>query len=190
MDLKGSKTEQNLLAAFAGESQARNRYTFSADKARMEGYEQIANIFFETAENEKEHAKRFFQYLEGGDLEITATYPAGIIGTTAQNLLHAAEGEHAETESIYPGMAKIADEEGFKEIAQQFRDIADVEYWHEKRYRKLLANMENDLVFKRPEKVYWKCIACGYIAEGMEPPVSCPSCKRGKKFFELFVENY
>jgi rubrerythrin len=190
MKLQGSRTEQNLLAAFAGESQARNRYTYAADVARREGYEQIANLFMETAENEKEHAKRFFKYLEGGMVEITATYPAGIIGTTAQNLKAAAEGEHEETTEIYPEMARVALEEGFDEIAQQFEEIAKVEAWHEKRYRALLANVEGGTVYKKAAKVLWKCGVCGYIHEGNEPPITCPACKHGKKFFEVFVEAW
>ena len=190
MQLKGSRTEKNLLAAFAGESQARNRYTFAAETAKREGYEQIAGLFLETADNEREHAQRFFKYLEGGMTEITATYPAGITGTTAQNLKAAAEGEHEETTAIYPEMARVALEEGFDEIAQQFEEIAKVEAWHEKRYRKLLANVEGDMVFKKGAKVLWKCAVCGYVHEGSEPPVTCPACKNGKKFFELYNENY
>ncbi len=190
MQLKGSRTEKNLLAAFAGESQARNRYTFAADVARREGYEQIANLFIETADNEREHAKRFFKYLEGGMTEITATYPAGVIGSTAENLRAAAEGEHEETVAIYPEMARVALEEGFDEIAQQFEEIAKVEAWHEKRYRALLANVEGGTVFKKADKVLWKCGVCGYIHEGNEPPVTCPACKNGKKFFEVFSENW
>ncbi len=175
MKLQGSRTEHNLLAAFAGESQARNRYSFAAKVASREGYEQIANIFRETAENEEVHAKQFFRFLEGGMVEITATYPAGIIGTTAQNLLAAAEGEHEETTIIYPDMAKVALEEGFSEIAKQFEEIAKVEAWHEKRYRRLLANVEDNLVFRRDQKVLWKCLVCGYVSDGVEPPQICPA---------------
>ena len=190
MNLQGSRTEHNLLAAFAGESQARNRYVFAAKVASKEGYEHIAGIFRETAENEEVHAKQYFKLLEGGMVEITATYPAGIIGTTAQNLLAAAEGEHEETTIIYPEMAKVALEEGFPEIAKQFEEIARVEAWHEKRYRKLLANVESNLVFRRDSQVLWKCRVCGYVADGVEPPLICPACSHGRKFFELFIENY
>lgn len=190
MQLKGSRTEKNLLAAFAGESQARNRYTFAADVARREGYEQIANLFIETADNERAHAKRFFKYLEGGMTEIIASYPAGVIGTTAENLRAAAEGEHEETVDVYPTMAKVAREEGFSEIAQQFEEIAKAESWHEKRYRALLANVESGTVFKKEDTVLWKCGVCGYIYEGKEAPTSCPACKHGKKFFEVYVANW
>ncbi|MBU1007430.1 MAG: rubrerythrin family protein, partial [Candidatus Omnitrophica bacterium] len=163
MKLKGSRTEKNLLASFAGESQARNRYTYFASAAKKEGYEQISAIFLETAENEKEHAKRFFKYLEGGEVEITASYPAGIIGNTAQNLEAAANGENLEWTKLYKEAAEIAKEEGFAEIADQFKEISEVEEEHEKRYRKLLANLKNKSVFKKEKTVKWKCRNCGYV---------------------------
>lgn len=188
--LKGSKTEKNLLASFAGESQARNRYTFFASQAKKEGYEQIAGFFLETAENEKEHAKRFFKFLEGGPVEFTATFPAGIIGTTEQNLAAAAEGENEEHTKLYPGAAKIAEEEGFKEIAAAFRNIALVEVQHEKRYLALLNDIKQCKVFKREKTVRWKCRNCGYIHEGPEAPKSCSSCLHPQSYFELACENY
>ncbi len=188
--LKGTKTEHNLLASFAGESQARNRYTYAASVAKKEGYEQISELFLETAENEKEHAKRFFKFLEGGAVEITAMYPAGVIGTTAENLAAAAGGENEEWTTIYPGAAKIADEEGFPKIAEQFRAIAAVEKAHEERYNKLLANVKEGKAFKKDAPVKWKCRNCGYIHEGNEAPDSCVACAHGKKFFEVFVEAY
>lgn len=190
MSLKGTETEQNLLKAFAGESQARNRYTFFASKARKEGFVQISNLFLETAENEKEHAKVFFKHLEGGMTEITATYPAGKIGSTAENLLAAAEGEKEEWDILYPGFAAIADEEGFPEVAESFREIAQVESWHERRYRKLLANVETQRVFKRDEPVRWKCQNCGYVHEGLEAPDTCPACKHPQAHFEIMTEPY
>jgi rubrerythrin len=190
MKLKGSKTEQNLLKAFAGESQARNRYTFFASKARKEGFEQIAAIFEETAANEKEHAEVFFKYLEGGPLEITATYPAGHIGTTAENLLQAAEGEKEEWGVLYPDFGKVAEEEGFKKVAESFTEIAEVEEQHELRYRKLLANVENGRVFKRDTPVKWHCRNCGYVHEGPEAPDVCPACKHPRAYYELWVEAY
>ena len=174
MGLKGTKTEENLLKAFAGESQARTRYTFFASKARKEGYVQISNLFLETAENEKEHAKVFFKHLEGGTAEITATYPAGKIGSTAENLLAAADGEKEEWDILYPDFADIAEEEGFPAVAKSFREIAEVESWHERRYRKLLGNVEQGTVFKRNEPVRWKCENCGYVHEvPRHPAVSC-----------------
>lgn len=188
--LKGSLTEKNLLKAFAGESQARNRYTFFANIAKKEGYEQIAGIFIETAENEKEHAEVFFKYLEGGDVEITAIYPAGKIGSTEDNLLAAAEGEKIEWGTLYPGFSKTAREEGFEEIAESFTEIAEVEEHHEKRYRKLLENMKKGIVFKRNTEVRWKCRNCGYIHHGKEAPAVCPACKHPQSYYELFVENY
>ena len=188
--IKGTRTEQNLLKAFAGESQARNRYTFFASVAKKDGFEQISALFLETAENEKEHAKVFFKYLEGGDLEITAMYPAGKIGTTAENLLASAEGELAEWGTLYPDFAKTADEEGFPEVATAFREIADVEKYHERRYRKLLENVNGYRVFKKDGVVYWKCRNCGYIYEGAEAPDICPACKHPQAFYELWVENY
>lgn len=190
MKLKGTKTEKNLLAAFAGESQARNRYTYSASAAKKEGYEQISALFLETAENEKEHAKRFFKFLEGGMTEFTATFPAGRIGATAENLLAAAEGEYEEWTTLYPGFAKVADEEGFREIAEAFRHIARVEVKHEKRYRKLLENIEKGRVFKRDAPASWKCRNCGHHHEGAEAPELCPACLHPKSYFELLAENY
>ncbi len=190
MELKGSKTEKNLLAAFAGESQARNRYTYFAGVAKKAGYEQIASIFLETADNEKEHAKRFFKLLKGGDVEITAAYPAGVIGDTAQNLEAAAEGEKMEWSTIYRDAEETAREEGFDEIADQFKEIAEVEEQHEKRYRKLLANIKNESVFKKESSVKWKCRNCGYIHEGEEAPMKCPACAHPQSYYEIFVENY
>ena len=190
MSIKGSKTEQNLLKAFAGESQARNRYTFFASKARKEGFEQIAAIFAETADNEKEHAQLFFDHLEGGPAEITASYPAGKTGTTADNLVAAAEGEKEEWGTLYPDFGAVAEEEGFKNVADSFREIAEVEHQHELRYRKLLANVKNDRVFKRETTVKWHCRNCGYIHEGTEAPQACPACKHPRAYYELWVEAY
>ena len=190
MELKGSKTEKNLLKAFAGESQARNRYTFFASIARKEGYEQIAGIFMETAGNEKEHAEVFFKYLEGRDVEITASYPAGKIGTTEENLLAAAEGEKLEWGTLYPDFEKIAKEEGFHDVAESFEEIAEVEEEHEKRYRKLLENVKNGTVFKRDKEVAWHCLNCGYIHHGKEAPEECPACKHARAYYELHVPNY
>lgn len=188
--LKGTKTEKNLLAAFAGESQARNRYTYFASQARKEGYEQIANIFDETALNEKEHAKVFFKYLEGGDVEIVAAYPAGMIKDTQSNLEAAAAGEKMEWTTIYANFGKVAREEGFEEIAVSFEQISKVEMFHEARYRKLIANMKNGEVFKKKAKVKWHCTNCGYIYEGDEAPRVCPSCNHPQAYFELLSENY
>ncbi len=188
--LKGSQTEKNLLKAFAGESQARNRYTYFASAAKKEGYEQISAIFLETADNEKEHAKVFFNYLEGSDVEITATYPAGMIKTTIENLDAAAEGEALEWGTIYPEFEKIAREEGFNEIAGSFKEIAEVEGQHEKRYRKLLKNVAEGKVFKKPEVVKWKCRNCGYVHESKEAPNECPACKHPQAFYEIIAENY
>jgi rubrerythrin len=190
MSIKGSKTEQNLLKAFAGESQARNRYTYFASRARKEGLEQIAAIFEETAGNEREHAKVFFQHLEGGPVEITATYPAGVVDDTAGNLLAAAEGEKEEWTTLYPGFAAVAQEEGFKAVAASFKQIAEVETQHELRYRKLLANVENSRVFKRDAPVKWHCRNCGYVHEGPEAPNVCPACKHPQAYYELWVEAY
>jgi len=190
MKLKGSKTEKNLLASFAGESQARNRYTYFASVARKAGFEQIAAIFLETADNEKEHAKRFFKFLEGGEVEITASYPAGVIGDTATNLEAAAAGENLEWTKLYPEAEKVAREEGFNEIADVFKEIAEVEEQHEIRYRKLLKNVKEGKVFKKDTVVQWKCRNCGYIHEGKEAPKECPSCAHPQSFFELFCENY
>ncbi len=188
--LKGTQTEKNLLASFAGESQARNRYTFFASKAKKEGYEQIAAIFRETADNEKEHAEVFFKYLQGGDVKIMAEYPAGVIGTTEENLLAAAEGEKMEWGTLYPDFAKTAEEEGFSEIASSFREIAKVEAYHERRYRKLLENVKKKQVFKKDKVVKWKCRNCGYVHEGPEAPKVCPACKHPQSYYELWVENY
>jgi len=188
--VRGSETEKNLLKAFAGESQARNRYTYFASVARKEGYEQISAIFLETAENEKEHAKVFFKYLEGGDLEITAAYPSGIIKSTVENLEHAAAGENLEWTVLYSDFAKTAREEGFPEIAESFNQIAKVEAFHEARYRKLISNISNNEVFKRSSSVKWHCRNCGYVHEGPEPPEECPACKHSRAYYEILAENY
>ena len=190
MKLKNSKTEKNLLKSFAGESQARNRYTYFASQAKKEGFEQISGIFLETAENEKEHAKVFFKYLEGGDTEIIASYPAGKIGKTEENLLAAAEGEKIEYSVLYPEFEKIAREEGFSEIAISFKEIAEVEEKHEERYRKLLENVKNNKVFKKDKVVKWKCRNCGYVHEGKEAPDVCPACKHPQAYYEILCENY
>jgi rubrerythrin len=188
--LKGTKTEKNLLASFAGESQARNRYTYFASAAKKEGYEQISALFLETAENEKEHAKRFFKLLEGGDVLITAAYPAGKIGTTLENLQAAARGEHEEHSKLYPEAADIAEKEGFKDAAAAFRNIAKVEIEHENRYSRLIENIEKDRVFKKDDKVRWKCRNCGYVHEGPEAPEKCPACLHPKAYFEIKETNY
>ena len=188
--IKGTKTEKNLLAAFAGEAQARNRYTYFSSVARKEGFEQIANIFMETAENEKEHAKVFFKYLEGGDVEITASYPAGMIKDTKTNLEQAAAGENMEWTTLYLNFGKIAKEEGFLEVARSFEQISKVEEFHEARYRKLIQNIANSEVFKRKAPVKWHCINCGYVSEGAEAPKECPSCKHPQSFYEVLAENY
>jgi rubrerythrin len=188
--VKGTQTEQNLLKAFAGESQARNRYTFFASIAKREGYEQIAAIFLETAANEKEHAEVFFKHLKGGDLEITAAYPAGKIGNTAENLLAAAEGEKMEWGTLYPDFQRIAEEEGFSDVAESFEEIGEVEEQHEKRYRRLLENVNNGTVFNRANVVQWKCRNCGYVHTGKEAPVTCPACKHPQSYYELLAENY
>jgi rubrerythrin len=190
MDLKGSETEKNLLKAFAGESQARTRYTFFASVAKKEGYEQIAEIFTETAENEKEHAKLFFKFLKGGEVEINATYPAGIIGSTAENLKAAAEGEKLEWGTLYPNFADIAEKEGFNEIANTFKMVATVENKHERRYLKLLANVEQNKVFKKGKVIKWKCRNCGHVYEGSEAPKECPVCAHAQSYFEVWCENY
>jgi len=190
MELKGSKTEKNLLAAFAGESQARMRYTFFASVAKKEGYEQISAIFTETADNEKEHAELFFKHLKGGMVEITAEYPAGIIDSTAENLLAAADGEKLEWGTLYPDFAEVAEKEGFAEIARTFRMVAKVEEYHERRYRKLLENLNKGIVFKRDKPVMWKCRNCGYVFEGKEAPEKCPVCDHPKSYYELYCENY
>jgi len=188
--LKGTKTEQNLLKAFAGESQARNRYTYAASVAKKEGYEQISAIFLETAENEREHAKRFFKFLEGGGVEITAMYPAGTIENTLENLKMAAAGENEEHTLLYPGFAKVAEEEGFPEVAAAFTMIAKVEVEHEERYNKLIANIEKGEVFKKSSPTRWKCRNCGYVREGDEAPDLCPACVHEKKHFEIKETNY
>jgi rubrerythrin len=190
LELKGSRTEQNLLAAFAGESQARTRYTFFASVAKKEGFEQISAIFTETADNEKEHAQLFFELLKGGLVEITAAYPAGVIGSTTENLRAAAEGEKHEWGTLYPGFAKVAEEEGFAEAARTFRMVAKVEAYHERRYRKLLENVELGKVFKKDKPVMWKCRNCGYVFEGTEVPEKCPVCEHPRSYFELWCENY
>jgi rubrerythrin len=188
--IKGSKTEQNLLKAFAGESQARNRYTYFASVAKKEGLEQISALFEETALNEKEHAKRFFKFLEGGVVEITASYPAGVISSTLDNLKAAADGENEEWTILYPEFAKIAEEEGFKEVAMAFKMIAKVEQAHEKRYRKLYENLESGKVFKKDGKVIWKCRNCGFLHEGTVAPQQCPACQHPQAYFEIEAENY
>jgi len=188
--LKGTRTEQNLLKSFAGESQARNRYDFFASVARKEGYEQIAAIFEETADNEKEHARRFFSFLEGGDVEIQAAYPAGVIGDTAANLAAAAAGEHMEWTNLYQEAADVAEQEGFKDVAYVFRAIAGVEEQHEKRYLKLLDNVKTEKVFKKDKEITWKCRNCGYIHKGKEAPGRCPTCTYPQSHFEEAAENY
>jgi len=188
--LKGTETEKNLLKAFAGESQARNRYTYFASAARKEGLEQIANIFMETAENEKEHAKIFFKYLEGGEVEITATYPAGKIADTKSNLTAAAAGENMEWTSLYADFAKIAKKEGFTDVANSFEQISKVEKFHESRYRKLINNISGEEVFKKKAAVKWHCINCGYVHEGAVAPKECPACKHPQAFYEVLAENF
>ena len=201
MSIKGTKTEQNLLKSFAGESQARSRYTFFASVAKKEGYEQIAGVFMETAEQEKEHAKKFFKYLEGGMVEITASYPAGIISTTAENLKAAADGENEEWADLYPedrrqrqmcirDSAQIAQEEGFPQIANTFRQIAKVEAEHEARYRKLLKRVETGKVFERDEEIEWQCRNCGYVLKGKKAPMKCPACEHPQAYFEPKKNNY
>ena len=189
-NLKGSKTEKNLLASFAGESQARNRYTFFASIAKKAGFEQIAAIFLETAGNEKEHAERFFKFLEGGDVEITASYPAGVIEDTAANLEASAAGENLEWTKLYKEAREIAQSEGFEKIAFVFKEIAEVEEQHEIRYRKLLKNLKEDKVFKKDVVVKWKCRNCGYVHEGKEAPKECPACAHPQSYYELLCENY
>ncbi|NLE90366.1 MAG: rubrerythrin family protein [Dehalococcoidales bacterium] len=188
--IKGTQTEKNLLAAFAGESQARNRYTFFASQARKESYEQIAVIFTETAQNEKEHAEVFFKYLEGGEVEITGSFPAGVIGNTLANLKAAADGEKMEWSIIYAEAEKTARQEGFEDIAVSFKEIAEVEEFHEERYRKLAKNIAEGKVFKRDKPVKWHCTNCGYIHEGTEAPDECPACKHAKAYYEILAENY
>jgi len=190
MEFKGSETEKNLLAAFAGESQARNRYTFFASVARKEGYEQIAAVFQETADNEKEHAELFFKHLQGGMVEITAAYPAGVIASTAENLKAAAEGEKLEWGTLYPNAAEIADREGFREVARTFRAVSKVEAYHERRYLKLLENVKQGKVFKKDKPIKWKCRNCGFVFEGSEAPDKCPVCSHARSYFEVWCENY
>ncbi|ADI74975.1 Rubrerythrin [Methanohalobium evestigatum Z-7303] len=189
-NLKGTQTEKNLLAAFAGESQARNRYAYFASQAKKEGYEQIAALFTETAENEKEHGKRLFKFLEGGDTEITATYPSGVIGNTLQNLESAANGENYENTQMYPEFADIAETERFPEIASVMRNIAVAEKGHEDRFRALMDNINNGQVFKKDETVIWKCRNCGYLHEEMAAPEVCPACAHPQAYFELWTKNY
>lgn len=188
--IKGTKTEQNLLKAFAGESQARMRYNYFAKQAKKEGLEQIAALFEETAENERSHAKQFFRYLEGGMVEITASYPAGVIGNTLENLKAAADGENEEWTELYPTFAKIAEEEGFKNVAATFRLIAKVEKAHEERYRKLYSNLEEGKVFKKEGKVVWKCRVCGFLHESEKAPKECPVCNHPQAYFEIEEHNY
>ncbi len=190
MIFSGSQTEKNLLAAFAGESQARTRYTFFASVARKEGYEQIASIFEETSANEKEHAELFFKHLKGGMVEIKASYPAGVIGLTIENLKAAASGEKMEWGSIYPDFAEVALKEGFTDVAATFRMVAKVESYHERRYNKLVESLEQDKVFKKDQPIKWKCRNCGYVFEGKEAPDKCPVCNHPKAYFEPWVENY
>jgi rubrerythrin len=190
MPFKGSKTEKMVLAAFAGESQARNRYTYFASKAKKEGYEQIADIFLETADNEKEHAKLFFNLLQGGEAEIVAGYPAGVVGTTAENLKAAAAGENFEWTTLYQNFAEEAKKEGFPEVYQTFTQIAKVEKFHEARYLSLLKNVTQGKVFKKDSSVKWHCRNCGYVFEGKELPEKCPVCQHPKAFFEVLAENY
>jgi len=190
MDFKGSKTEQNLLAAFAGESQARNRYTFFASVARKEGYEQIGAIFQETADNEKEHAELFFKHLKGGMVEMTAAYPAGVIAPTVDNLKAAAEGEKMEWGTIYPGLADVAEQEGFLDVANTFRNVAKVEAYHERRYLKLLENVTQGKVFRKKVPIKWKCRNCGFVFEGTEVHEKCPVCNHARSYFEVWCENY
>jgi rubrerythrin len=190
MSIRGTRTELNLLKAFAGESQARNRYWYFSSAACKEGFEQIGGLFMETAENEREHAKVFFKYLEGGNAEITASYPAGRIGTTAENLAAAADGEKLEWSTLYPDFAQVAEEEGFADVATSFREIAEVESWHERRYRKLLADVEAGKVFTRDAPIRWKCRNCGYVHEGTSAPKICPACKHPQSYYEVWTEAY
>jgi len=189
-DLKGSRTEKNLLASFAGESQARNRYTYFASKARKEGYVQIAMIFEETANQEKEHAKRFFSQLQGGEVIVDGPFPSGVIGTTAENLKAAAEGEHEEWTRLYPSFARTAREEGFEPAAKIWDAVSVAEKQHEKRYKALLANVDVGKVFSRDQPVVWRCINCGYLHEGTEAPQSCPACAHPQGYYELLGENW
>jgi len=188
--LKGSRTEKNLLAAFAGESQARNRYTYFASAAKKEGYEQISKIFLETADNEKEHAKVFFKHLQGGDAEITATYPAGAIRETKSNLEAAAAGENLEWTTLYADFAKVAKDEGYPEVTQSFEQIAKVERFHESRYRKLIDNIVKNAVFTKRAPVKWHCTNCGYVVEATQAPEKCPACHHPRSYYEVLAENY
>jgi rubrerythrin len=190
MKLKGSQTEKNLLASFAGESQARSRYSFFSGVAKKENYEQISAIFAETAENEREHAKLFFAYLEGGEAEITASYPAGMIRPTLDNLMAAADGEKAEWGVIYPGFADVAEKEGFDKVAHTFRQVAKVEAYHERRYRKLYAAVKDSSVFLKDKEIYWKCRNCGHVHHDREAPSACPVCDHPQAYFEVWCENY
>jgi rubrerythrin len=189
-NLKGSQTEKNLLLSFAGESQARNRYTYFASKAKKDGYVQIADIFAETADQEKEHAKRFFKFLEGGELEVTGAFPAGVVGTTLENLMASAAGERFEHTEMYPGFAKIAQEEGFSAIAMVWEAIGVAEKQHEKRYVELAGNIEADRVFTRDTPIKWRCRNCGYVHEGLSAPEMCPACAHPQAHFELLGENW
>ncbi|MCE5336627.1 MAG: rubrerythrin family protein [Desulfobacteraceae bacterium] len=188
--LKGTQTEKNLLASFAGESQARNRYTYFAGKARKEGFVQIAAIFEETANQEKEHAKRFFQFLQGGDLVVSASFPAGVVGSTLDNLTAAADGEHHEHTEMYPEFARVAEEEGFEAIAKVFAAVSVAERQHEKRYRDLARNIERAEVFKRDSGTVWRCINCGYLHHGEEAPEICPACAHPRDYYEILAENW
>jgi len=188
--LKGSKTEKNLLTAFAGESQARNRYTYFAQKAKDEGYEQIGTIFAETADQEREHAMRFFKFLEGGDVEVQAAFPAGVIGTTSENLEAAAAGEHYEWSDMYVGFANTAREEGYEVVAKVFEAVCVAEKQHEKRYLDLKANVDAQKVFKKDEPIVWRCLNCGYLHEGVEAPKACPACAKPQAWFEVLAENW
>ena len=190
MELKNSQTERNLLTAFAGESQARNRYTFFSSQARNDGYIQIASIFEETANQEKEHAKRFFKFLPGGEVKIECVFPAGIVGTTAENLLAAADGEQEEWSVVYPGFATVAREEGYAAVAVAFERISVAEKQHERRYRGLLESIQNGRVFKRSQSVKWRCLNCGYVHEGPDAPAACPACAHPQAYFELLAENW
>lgn len=190
MELKGSQTEKNLLMAFAGESQARNRYTYFASQARNDGYVQIAMVFEETANQEKEHAKRFFKFLQGGEVQIECTFPAGVVGTTAENLLAAAGGEQEEWTAVYPGFAAKAREEGFPAIAMVLEKISVAEKQHERRYRGLLESLQSGRVFKRGQPVKWRCLNCGYVHEGPDAPAACPACAHSQAYFELLAENW
>jgi len=190
MELKGTRTEKNLMKAFAGESQARNRYTYFASKARKEGFIQIADIFEETADQEKEHAKRFFKFFEGGEAEITASFPAGVIGDTLANLRAAAAGEKMEWAMLYPDFSKVAREEGFEAIAKVFENIAVAEKQHERRYLALAKNMEQDKVFKKDVAIVWRCRNCGYVHQGTTAPDTCPACAHPQGYFEVLAENW